>query len=156
MLEEGEIAHRWPHILPGGQSVLFTVVKGQGSENMDIAALNLDSGERTLLVTGGSNRHYGPTGHLIYSVDGTLWAVGFHPDRLAVSGNPVPVLEGAVTRSGAAQFSLSNDGTLVYVGGANVGMTQSELGWVDREGQMTPLMQVASISSPTCRRMADR
>ena len=142
MLEQGEIAHRWPHILPGGQSVLFTVVKGQGSGNMDIAALDLDSGARTLLVSGGSNPHSGPTGHLIYSVDGTLWAVGFDPDRLAVTGNPVPVLEGVVTQgTGAAQFSLSNDGTLVYVGGAAVGMTASELGWVDREGQMTPLVR---------------
>ena len=29
-LEEGERDHRWPHILPGGQSVLFTVVKNTG------------------------------------------------------------------------------------------------------------------------------
>ena len=142
VLEEGEIAHRWPHILPGGRSVLFTVVKGQGSENMEIAGLNLDSGERTLLVPGGSNPHYAPTGHLIYGVDGTLRAVAFDADRLAVTGDPVPVLEGVVTLgSGAAQVSLSNEGTLVYVGGADVGIIESELGWVDRDGQMTPLMQ---------------
>ena len=100
-LEEGEIAHRWPHVLPGGQSVLFTVVKGQGSANMEIAALNLDSGERTLLVPGGSNPHYASTGHLIYGVDGTLRVVA----------------------------------------GADFGIIESELGWVDRDGQMTPLMQ---------------
>ena len=141
-LEEGETAHRWPHILPGGQSVLFTVVKGVGSENMEIAGLNLDSGERTLLVPGGSNPHYATTGHLIYGVDGTLRAVAFDADRLAVTGDPVPVLESVVMLgNGAAQFSLSNEGTLVYVGGADVGIIEGELGWVDRDGQMAPLMQ---------------
>jgi serine/threonine-protein kinase len=142
MLEEGEIAHRWPEILPGGQAVLFTVVKGTGSENMEIAALKLDTGERIPLVPGGSNPHYAPTGHLIYAVDGTLLAVPFDLDRLAVTGDPVSVLEGVVTQaSGVAQFSLSNDGALVYLGGTDPGMTESVLGWVDRGGQMTPLMQ---------------
>ena len=141
-LKEGETAHRWPQILPGDQSVLFTVIKGTESENMEIAALKLDTGERLLLVPGGSNPHYAPTGHLIYGANETLLAVPFDLDRLAVTGDPVPVLEGVVTQtSGAAQFSLSNDGVLVYLGGTDSGMTESVLGWVDREGQMTPLMQ---------------
>ena len=150
-LEEGEIAHRWPHILPGGQSVLFTVVKGQvaqvgqtalrvGSENMEIAALRLNTGERILLVPSGSNPHYAPTGHLVYGVDGTLWAVPFDPDRLAVTGDPVLVLEGVVTQgSGAAHFSFASDGSLVYLPGAAGGGAEGTLVWVDRQGNETPL-----------------
>ena len=139
-LEEGETAHRWPHILPGGQSVLFTVVKGQGSANMEIAALRLDTGERILLVPGGSNPQYAPTGHLIYGVDGTLRAVGFDPDRLVVTGDPVPVLEGVVTHSsGAAQFSFASDGSLAYFPGAAGGGVEPTLVWVDRQGNATPL-----------------
>ena len=139
-LEEGETAHRWPHILPGGQSVLFTVVKGQGSENMEIAALTLDTGVRVPLVSGGSNPHYAPTGHLVYGVDGTLRAVRFDPDRLAVMGDPVPVLEGVVTNAfGAAQFSFASDGSLVYLPGGAGGGAERTLTWVDRQGNETPL-----------------
>ena len=139
-LEEDEIAHRWPHILPGGQSVLFTVVRGRGSENMEIAALKLDTRERIRLVPGGGNPHYAPTGHLVYGVDGTLWAVPFDPDRLAVTGEPVPVLEGVMTHgSGAAQFSFAADGSLVYLPGATAGGAERTLVWVDRQGNETPL-----------------
>ena len=139
-LEEGETAHRWPHILPDGQSVLFTVVKGQGSENMEIAALTLDTGVRVPLVSGGSNPHYAPTGHLVYGVDGTLRAVRFDPDRLAVMGDPVPVLEGVVTNAfGAAQFSFASDGSLVYLPGGAGGGAERTLTWVDRQGNETPL-----------------
>lgn len=134
-LEAGEMAHRWPHILPGGRAVLFTVVKGQRQENMEIAALNLDTGERTLLVPGGSNPHYAPTGHLVYGVDGTLRAVPFDPDRLEVTGDPVPVLEGVITHPlGAAHFSVAADGSLVYLSGGGSAFSESTLVWVDRQG----------------------
>ena len=105
---------------------------------MEIAALKFDTGERILLVPGGSNPHYAPTGHLIYGVDGTLRAVGFDPDRLVVTGDPVPVLEGVVTHgTGAAQFSFASDGSLVYLPGAAGG--GRTLVWVDRQGNETPL-----------------
>ena len=108
---------------------------------MDIAALRLDTGERLLLVPGGSNPHYAPTGHLIYGVDGTLRAVPFDPDRLAVTGDPVPVLEGIVTddTTGAVQFSFASDGSLVYLPGAAGRGSERTLVWVDRQGNETPL-----------------
>ncbi len=34
-LADGE-RHRWPAFLPGGEALLFTVVKGDGAENMEI------------------------------------------------------------------------------------------------------------------------
>ena len=139
-LKEGEIAHRWPHILPGGQAVLFTVIKGEGSENMEIAVLTLDTGERSLLVPGGSDPHYAVTGHIIYGVDGTLWAVPFDADRLAVTGDPVPVLTGVHTAaSGAAYFSFASDGSLVYLPGEARQESDRTLVWVDRQGRETPL-----------------
>ena len=150
-LEAGEMAHRWPHILPGGRAVLFTVVKGQRQETKEIAALNLDTGDRTLLVRGGSNPHYAPTGHLVYGTDGTLWAVPFDPDRLAVTGDPVPVLEGVITHPlGAAHFSVAADGSLVYLSGGGSAFSESTLVWVDRQGNEMPLalQEVRSYDTP--------
>ena len=65
---------------------------------------------------------------------GTLHAVMFDPDRLAVSGNPVPVVQQVVTKStGAADFGVSRDGTLVYVRGT-VQAPAMTLAWRDRQG----------------------
>jgi hypothetical protein len=46
--------------------------------------------------------------------EGTLFAVPFDVDRLEPSGPAAPVAEGVITSTltGAAQFAVSNDGTL--------------------------------------------
>ena len=138
--EQGEINHWWPEILPGGDTVLFTIVKGPGTENMEIAVLDLATREQKVLVRGGSNPQYALTGHIIYGVDETLRAVPFDLDRLEVTGEPVPVLESVMTDlSGAVEFSLSADGSLVYVAGDPQGGVLSSLVWVDRQGAVEPL-----------------
>ncbi len=140
-LEEGESAHRWPEILPGGRTVLFTVQRGRGEVNREIVALNLETGERKLLIPGGSNPHYAATGHIVYGADGTLRAVPFDLDAVEVKGDPVPVLEGVVTLNrGDAHFSLAKDGTLVYVPGTRGGFAEQQtFVWVDREGREEPV-----------------
>ena len=67
-------------------------------------------------------------------------AVPFDPDRLEVRGTAVPVVEGVlqIPLSGAAQYSLSATGSLVYVpGGAEA--SQRRLVWVSRNGVEQPL-----------------
>ena len=95
--EQGEVDHAWPEVLPGGHAVLFTIVANSIDESK-IAVLSLDTGEQKVLVRGGSFPRYAPTGHLLYGVQGNLWAVGFDPDRLETFGDPVPVLEGVLMK----------------------------------------------------------
>ena len=134
--EQGEVNHGWPHFLPGGRAVLFTIFTEEAIETAQIALLDLDSGEQRVLVSGGSAPLYSPSGHIVYGVRGTLWAVSFDLNRLEVTDpTPVPVLEGVVTKpSGAVNFDLSRDGSLVYITGATGGSGRS-LVWVDREGR---------------------
>ena len=71
-------------------------------------------------MRGGRDARYVETGHLVYARSGTLLAVPFDLDRLEVTGGPVPLVEGvrdAGGTTGATHFSLSGDGTLVYVPG---------------------------------------
>ena len=69
---------------------------------------------RTLM--GGTSARYNSTGHIIFAREASRWAVPFDAGRLAVTGSPVPVLEGVSTGAGGdVQFSLVNDGTLIYV-----------------------------------------
>ena len=137
-----ETAHAWPEVLPNGKGVLFTAWSGS-ADGSRIAVVSLETGEITYLVPGGSNPHYSPTGHIVYGVGGTLRAVGFDAERLELtSDNAVPVLENVNTKSfsGAANFSLAGNGSLVYVAGTGFsGGTQRTLAWVDRQGMETAL-----------------
>jgi serine/threonine-protein kinase len=131
--EQGEQSHRWPEILPGGQAVLFAVFTGEGPH---IAVLNLETGDYRLLIPGGSHPHYSPTGHIVYGLDGALWAAGFDSSRLELTGDAVPVLEEVMTKAtGAVNFALSKSGSLVYVPNIYGSGLQRNLVWVDREGR---------------------
>ena len=90
--EQGQTGHARPHMLPGGRALLFMITTGTTIERAQIAVLNLDTGEQTVLFSGGGNPRYSPTGHILYGLDGVLWAVGFDVDRLEVTTGPVPVL----------------------------------------------------------------
>jgi len=130
-LENGDITHRWPELLPGGKAVLFTA----GTQAKQVAVHPIPTGERRNLVQGGTNPRYAPPGHLVYAQGGSLMAVPFDPQRLTVTGAAVPVVEGVVQSltTGAAQYSVSATGSLVYVpGGAQA--AQRRLVWVDRKG----------------------
>jgi Tol biopolymer transport system component/predicted Ser/Thr protein kinase len=140
-LEKGEISHRWPEFLPGGNAVLFAA--GTNSENWNnahIAVQSVRTGERRNLVQGGTYPHYAPTGHLVYAQGGTLMAVQFDPQRLTVTGAAVPMVEGVLqsTANGNAQYSLSDTGSLVYVL-ESVQSPPSRLVWVSRNGGEQPL-----------------
>lgn len=136
-----------PQILPGGQSLLFTIAKdADGPERWDKARIvvqSLASGERRTLVEGGSDARYLPTGHLLYALGGSLFAVPFDPAQLVTTGGAVSVLEGVRRSSGAttgaAHFATSDSGTLVYVPGPARPTSSFAVVMADRTGSMTPL-----------------
>jgi hypothetical protein len=138
---QGEVNHWWPEILPNGQAVLFTIV-GASEEDSKIAVLSLATGKQQVLLRGGVSPHYSPTGHLLFGRAGTLFAVGFDAARLQIEGDPVPVLEGVVTKAnqGATEASLAWNGTLVYLsGGPQTEGFERRLVWLDAEGHETPV-----------------
>ncbi len=113
----GELGHRWPEVLPGGRTALFTVWRHDLGD-ASIESLDLATGERQLLIRGGSFPRYSPTGHLVFVRAEGLAAVPFDLGRLAVLGPPVAVLSGVrVDGQGGGQLAFSENGTLVYVPG---------------------------------------
>ena len=122
-VKDGEEAHG-PQMLPGGQHVLFTLATGTAPDRWDKARIVVQSstsGERKTLIEGGSDARYVPTGHLVYALGGRVFAVAFDVQRLEVKGGPVPMVEG-VRRppagvTGAANFSVSSTGSLIYIPG---------------------------------------
>ena len=137
-IEDGEAVHG-PQLLPGGDLVLFTL-RPAGTASWDasqIVVRSLAGGDRTVLIEGGRDARYVPTGHLVYVLNGTLLAQVFDLDQRTMRGGPVALVEGvrSNTSTGAAMFSVSSDGALVYVPGSARGAGERRLVWVDRQGQ---------------------
>ncbi len=131
-----------PQLLPGGDGVLFSVTTGTSATRWDEARIvvqSLSSGDRTVLIHGGTHATYLPTGHLIYTFGDGLYAVGFDADRLALTGAPARVVEGVLRAptTGAGNYAVSDAGTLAYLTGSPEWWT--ELVWVDRQGREEPL-----------------
>ena len=138
--EKGEVSHRWPEFLPGGKAVLFAAgVTNTNWTNAQIAVHSVGTGERRNLIQGGMYPRFAPSGHLVYAEGGSLMAVPFDPQRLAVTGAAVPVAEGVLQfpSTGAAQYGFSATGSLVYVSGG-IQAIQSSLVWVSRNGAEHP------------------
>jgi serine/threonine-protein kinase len=137
----GERDHLWPHLLPGGKTVLFTVTSlNGGMDTARVAALDLASGRWTTLLQGASQAQYVPTGHLVYVAGGALWAVSFDAGRVEITGTPAVVVSGVVVlRTGTAEFDVARDGTLVYVARGGAHDRPRTLVWVDRDGRETPI-----------------
>jgi serine/threonine protein kinase len=134
-IDAGEAGHQWPQTLPGGQAVVFYLAKrtARTFDEGDIVVQSLTTGARNLLVSGATSPQYVPTGHLLYVRAGTVFAVGFDVQRLAVRGAAIPVIEGvAQSGLGAAHFSAGHDGSLAYLARDRY---QPNSVWVTRTGE---------------------
>jgi serine/threonine-protein kinase len=127
-LEKGEQGHRWPEFLPGGTGVLFAAVSGV-STTPKLVAQSLTTGARRDLLQAGIFPRYALSGHVVYAQGTNLMAVPFDPQRLAVKGAAVPVVESVLP----GQYGFSSTGLLVYVPGSAF-VAPLKLVWVDRKG----------------------
>jgi eukaryotic-like serine/threonine-protein kinase len=152
----GEADHIAPVPLPGGRAVLFTITSSTG-ELPQIAVIDLATGDRKVLLRGGSQARYLDSGHLVYAADGILQAVPFDLDTRAMTGTPVPVLQNFALLGGViAALDVAANGTLVY---ARSSGTSRVPVWVDGEGRETATKGPAAMYqtprlSPDGRRLA--
>jgi eukaryotic-like serine/threonine-protein kinase len=141
--QKGELNYQLPQVLPGGRVILFTVTHTPLPtwEDTEIVAQSLATGQRTVLVQGGADGRYLPSGHLLYVRRGTLMAVPFNLERLEVTGGAVALIDdvmqagntpSTLAESGAGQFSVSESGSLLYVPGGLFPDPERSLVWVDR------------------------
>jgi serine/threonine protein kinase/Tol biopolymer transport system component len=136
---EGELLHRWPELLPGGKVLLYVIGKGADWDEATIVAERLDTGERTVLVEGGTSPRYLPGGDLVYARAGGLYAIALDARSLKVSGPPVEVARNVfLDPRGDAHMDVSSTGLLVTAP-ADGAAGSLILSWVDREGRSEPL-----------------
>jgi len=108
------------------------VGKENGNYNdAQIAVLALETGKKKILIEGGTCPRYSPSGHLVYGRAGSLLAVPFDLQKLAVQGQPFPVLDGVFMNAGTgmAAYAISAGGDLAG---------ERLVIWVDRRGNAMP------------------
>jgi serine/threonine-protein kinase len=141
-------SHIWPQALPGGAGILYTATSGFGDyENARIMVQPRGGGEAKLIHAGGYHGRYLPSGHLTFVRDGTLFVAPFSVQSLALTGQPVPMVDGlAVTPiGGGALFTASHSGTLAYVPSAAANAVgRAPITWLDRAGNTRTLRAEAS------------
>ena len=138
----GETEHDWPQVLPGGRTALVQIWHSSIGD-AELGILDLATGHSTPLIKDGIYGRYLPTGHILYStLDGSLLAAPFDARRSALTGAPAAIAEGIQLdpQSGAAQFAVADNGTLLYLPGGGAGSDQ--VTWVDRAGRVTPVDSV--------------
>jgi eukaryotic-like serine/threonine-protein kinase len=157
-----EKGHRQPQFLPDGKAVVFTIVPNnvRSFDEARVAVLSLDTGQIRVLVEGGTNPRFVPTGHLMYARGPTLFAAPFDPRRSQITGQSAPALDDVRTEldGGSMDLSVSGDGLLAYIRGSLSG-DDNRVVWVDRQGRAEPLMDArgafASAGlSPDSKRLA--
>src|SRR5262249_40600551 len=111
--------HVLPHPVAGGKAVLFTIVNKFDWEKAQVVVQSLETSERRVLLEGGADARYFPTGYLLYMKSGTLMAVRFDERQLRLSGDPVALLPDVMQainqpfdgdESGAGQWTFSSSG----------------------------------------------
>ncbi len=137
-----ERTHRWPQVLPGGKWVLYTVGDQSNPNSYLDAPLvmqSLETGERHTLDARGEMARYVDPGYLVVGRNGSLLVAPFDLSEFRMTRALTACVSGVNgdPGSGVLDYSISNDGQLVYLPGSlNL---ERELVWVSREGAVTPL-----------------
>lgn len=137
---DAALSFRWPQILPGSKSLLFTSSGAAWlSKHYKTEAYSLATGKRTIVMDEGANARYLAPGYLVFTRGDILMGAAFDVSGLKITGSAVPLIQG-ITRDewfGAADYALSSTGTLIYLtGGVQTGY---RLVSVDMAGKVEPL-----------------
>lgn len=145
-LTKDGLAPTWPQILPGGE-VLVTVRGTQAADQANIEAVTLATGERKVLMRGGTYGRYLPNGYLVYVNQGTVFAQSFDVGKLQTQGDAValPYRVAYSSEFGFAQMDFSLSGTMVNRR-SNLQMAPR---WIHERGGQDRLMKPGSYIWPT-------
>jgi serine/threonine-protein kinase len=135
-LSRGDRIHLLPQPLPGNTALLYTIVT---ASERQVAVLRRDSGQTTILTTG-THARYLQDGHLIFSRDSSVLIAPFDAERLVLTGEPMPLLEGVEhTADQAMHLDVAADGSMVYLPAGDYDAAVRRIAWFDRSGRQSPV-----------------
>ncbi len=157
--ERGEITHRWPAIVPGGNAVVYTA--HSNTTNFDTATIRLRTadGKTKVIQQGGTAARIVKTprgnAYLLYVTRGILFARPFDLTKMEPHGDTFAMVDDiGSTPSGAAEYDVSTDGILIY---RKTGGGLMTLQVVDPSGKLTPIIATPGVyGRPNASRVDDR
>jgi Tol biopolymer transport system component/DNA-binding winged helix-turn-helix (wHTH) protein len=151
--------YQWPQVLPDGKHVLYTVFDSQlGRHRARVVKFGEPDTVKDLLETD-SRVMYAPsvlnpeTGYLLSVRAGNILAYPFDPRSLRAPGEPFAVVSRTYSflPTGAADFSVSNNGMLAY----KRYVSRSQLAWVSRRGEVVSTIGPANVNLKQARLSPD-
>ena len=142
--------HPWPQVLPDGKHLLYTVFDPRSGHHRIRVVKHGEPETVKDLLESDSRAMYTPsvlhseTGYLFYVRAGNILAHPFDPRSLAIRDEPLAVVSQTYSffATGAADFSVSNNGTLAY----RRYQSQSQLAWVNRRGEVVKTVGPANVN----------
>jgi len=127
--------HFSPASLPGKETVLFAFATSFADR--DVAMLDLQTGIMKIIIPRASFPQYAETGHILFIRNQALWAVPFDLNALEIRGEARSVLQGVQDKTSASSwpYSVSDEGSLVYVPVVPTSIPKRALYWVDHDGR---------------------
>src|SRR2546425_798602 len=120
-------SHRYPCFLPDGRHFLFR------REPKGIWAGSLDSPETKQVLAEVTPFVYAQPGWLVFVRNDALVAQAFDAARIALSGEPIPIITGQKNTT-TLRFSVSDNDVLIWQGQWE---RDYQLVWFDRDGKQT-------------------
>ncbi|MGH9866579.1 MAG: protein kinase domain-containing protein [Candidatus Polarisedimenticolia bacterium] len=141
--EEKGMTHRLPHFLPDGESLLFFIGNTLIEKANGVFAVNLKTKAITRVAQELSGAQIAPPGHIAFIREGNLMVQPFDVDRIAVSGEAVPIAEGVTYNLNrwTGQFAFSSTGLLAFH--SDGPGQQAQLTWFDLDGK-----KLATVGEP--------
>jgi len=130
-----DIVHRWPFFLPDGNHFLYLASSTVTAHERGVLLVGSLNGNPDKLLMHVSSPAAYANGYLVYLSGQDLMARPFDPDKLEFTGNALTLADGVLLDPyfGAAAFSVSENGVLVYQQGKP--FTGYSLQVLDRSGR---------------------
>ena len=146
--QPGHSTHALPSFLPDDRHFLYFVQASSDARGVYVGDLN--SLESRRLFDADSPAVYVESGEVLFVRQGRLYAQRFDPDRLVLSGEPVPIAEQIAHHTLASvqgwAFAASDTGTIVYRNAS--ADARRQFAWFDRSGRMISTVGQPDDGSP--------
>ena len=147
--------YRYLRILPGERTFLATQSTDQEPGEPRVVAFSSENGKVRTLVEQGSDARYSASGHLIFARNASLVAAPFDVQSLEILGPPISVIDRVrTTFQHAADYTLANDGTLLYV--THDELPEADLVRVERNGRIETFSEGRRFVAPRVSPRGDR